>query len=79
MKCWTAEDIIAGIDNADMGEVERVADKLGAVLAGKHPGIQGCALGETLALWLLGHDADVREVLLDGHFKMVRALIEGRK
>jgi hypothetical protein len=41
------------------------------------PGIQVCALAQTLALWLMGHeDAKVRERLLTAHIETVRALIE---
>jgi hypothetical protein len=77
MKEWTAEDIISGLENLDFSEVERIADKIGDILAGKHPGIQGCALAQTLALWLMGHeDAKVRERLLTAHIETVRALIE---
>jgi len=77
MREWSAEDIIKGLENVDLTEVERVADKLGEILAGKHPGIQGCALANALALWLMGHeDAKVRELLLTEHIKTVRALIE---
>lgn len=77
MKEWTAEDIIAGMENIDLTEADRIADKLGQILAGKHPGLQGCALAQTLALWLMGHeDANVREILLAQHDKTVRALLE---
>jgi hypothetical protein len=60
-----------------LSEADRLADKLGEILAGKHPGLQGCALAQTLALWLMGHeDAEVREKLLVQHIKTVRALLE---
>ena len=76
MKEWTAEDILAGLENIDITEADRIADKLGEILAGKHPGLQGCALAQTLALWLMGHeDAEVREKLLAQHDKTVRALM----
>ena len=79
MKYWTAEDIIEGIEHVDLAQVDVLADKLGAILAGKHPGVQSCALAEALAIWLLGHDAKVRETLLTQHIATVRGLIEGRK
>jgi len=79
MKYWTAEDIIEGIEHVDLAQVDVLADKLGAILAGKHPGVQSCALAEALAVWLLGHNAEMREILLTQHIGTVRGLIEGRK
>jgi hypothetical protein len=77
MKEWTAAEIISGLDTVDLSEADRIADKLGEILAGKHPGLQGCALAQTLALWLMGHeDAEVREKLLAAHMETVRALME---
>ena len=77
MKEWTAEEIIQGIENLDVEEVDRLADQLGEILAGKHPGIQGLALASTLATWLIGHEgADVREKLLARHIETVRALLK---
>jgi len=76
MKEWTAAEIIEGIETADVEEVDRVADKLGEILADRHPGIQGLALAQTLALWLLGHeDAEVRKKLLAAHIESVRTLM----
>jgi hypothetical protein len=77
VKEWTAADIINGLENVDLSEADRIADKLGEILAGKHPGLQGCALAQTLALWLMGHeDPAVREKLLGQHIETVRGLIE---
>jgi hypothetical protein len=77
MKEWTAADILKDFDKLDLGEADRLADKLGEILAGHHPGLQGCALAFTLALWLMGHeDANVREKLLEQHMKTVRALMK---
>jgi hypothetical protein len=76
MKEWTAAQIIDGIKTADVAEVDAVADKLGEILAGRHPGIQGLALAQTLALWLLGHeDPETREKLLAAHIESVRKLM----
>lgn len=80
MKCWTSESILETLDaGVDLGEVERLVDKIGPILAGKFPAVQGYTLAELLALWLLGHDADLREELLKHHIETVRALIEGRQ
>jgi hypothetical protein len=77
MKEWTAEEIISGFETLDLSEADRLAEKLGEILAGKHPGLQGCALAQTLAVWLMGHeDAEAREKLLAAHIETVRALIE---
>jgi hypothetical protein len=76
MKEWTAKEIIDGLGTVDLNEADRLADKLGEILAGKHPGLQGCALAQTLALWLMGHeDAEAREKLLAAHIETVRALL----
>jgi hypothetical protein len=76
MKEWTAAEIISGLDTVDLSEADRIADKLGEILAGKHPGLQGCALAQTLALWLMGHeDPEVRDKLLTAHMETVRALM----
>jgi hypothetical protein len=77
MEEWTAADIISGLETLDFNEADRLADKLGEILAGKHPGLQGCALAQTLAVWLMGHeDAEARDKLLAAHIETVRALIE---
>ncbi len=70
------EALDAGVD---LTESERLVDKIGPILAGKFPGLQSCVLAELLAMWLLGHDADVREELLQHHLKLVRELTEGRE
>jgi hypothetical protein len=76
MKQWTAEEILSGIDAVSAEEADALADKMGELLAGKHPGLQGCALAGALALWLIGfEDAEVREQLLTQHLETVRELI----
>ena len=77
MKEWTAAEILSGIDELDYNEVEQLGDKLGEILAGKHPGLQGCVLANALATWLMGHDnPKVREELLAAHIDTVRSLLE---
>ena len=77
MKEWTAEEIIRGLETVDLAEADSLGDKIGELLAGKHPGLQGCALASALALWLMGHeDAEVREQLLAQHIETVRALMK---
>jgi hypothetical protein len=76
MKLWTEEDIATA--SVDLREVEALVDKCGALLAGKHPA-QGAAIGKLMALWLLGHDDDMREGLFTNQISQVRELIEGRE
>jgi hypothetical protein len=76
MKCWTAEEMEA--ESVDLREVEALVDKCSALLAGKHPGEQGAALAELLALLLLGYNAEEREEQLTNHIRHVRELFEGR-
>lgn len=45
----------------------------------QHPGEQGAAIRELMALWLLGHDDDMRKGLLRNQIAQVRELIEGRE
>jgi hypothetical protein len=76
MREWTANEIIDGLETVDLSEADALADRLGEILAGKHPGLQGCALAQTLAVWLMGHeDAEVRDKLLAAHIETVRALL----
>jgi len=63
----------------DMDEADRLMEKIKPILAGKFPPVQSFALAELLAIWLLGHDEDTREQLLQAHIETVRSLIEGRK
>jgi hypothetical protein len=44
-------------------------------LAGEDPSIQGAALAELLALFLAGHAPELREVILEAHIEVVRALV----
>ena len=76
MKEWTAAEILSGID-LDYNDVELLGDKVAAILAGKHPGLQGCVLAHALATWLMGHDnPKVRAELLAAHIDTVRSLLE---
>jgi hypothetical protein len=77
MKCWTAEEMEA--ESVDLREVEALVDKCSALLARKHPGVQGAALAELLSLWLLGYNAEEREEQLNNHIRDVREMIEGRE
>jgi len=80
MKVWTSETILEALEaGVDLTEVERLVDKIGPILAGKFPAVQSAALAELLAMWLLGHDADVREELFKHHIESVRQLMEGRE
>lgn len=77
MKEWTAAEILAGLKDIDYDQVGELGDKVSAILAGKHPGTQGCVLAHALATWLMGHDnAEVRAQLLAAHVDTVRGLLE---
>jgi hypothetical protein len=52
-----------------------IAARCHPILAGQHPAIQGGALADLVAMWLVGHDADVREALLVAHIQAVRELV----
>jgi hypothetical protein len=78
MRCWTAEEILEGLRNVDLREVEWLCDAIGELLARRHPGVQSCALAEALATYLCGHDSEARELLLEQHIKTVRELIVNR-
>jgi hypothetical protein len=77
MNLRTEEDLAAA--SVGLREVEALVDKCGALLAGKHPGAQGAAIAELMALWLLGHDDDMREGLFTNQIAQVRELIEERE
>jgi hypothetical protein len=59
----------------DPNAVAKVVDRVCPILAGHHPGIQGAALADLLAIWLAGHPPEVREGLLTFHIAQVRQLI----
>ena len=56
-------------------EAVGIAARCHPLLAGHHPAIQGAALADLLATWLAGHDADLREAMLDAHIHIVRELV----
>jgi hypothetical protein len=64
-------------------EAQNLAEKIGLLLAGHDPEVQGAALADLLALWLAGHIApgdkkatdEVRRLLLDAHVKAVLELV----
>lgn len=60
------EELIAKSDAA----VEQVKPLLG----GLGPAVQGAVVAELAALWIAGHQRELREEMMDLHFKTVRKL-----
>ena len=52
-----------------------IVDRIRPILGGHHPAVQGAVLADLLAIWLAGHQADLREALLDVHIEKVRELV----
>jgi hypothetical protein len=55
--------------------VAEIVDGIRPLLGGQHPAVQGAVIADLLAIWLAGHDHDIREALLDSHLGHVRELI----
>lgn len=53
----------------------KLAQEIHPLLAGHHPAVQGAALADLLAMWLAGHDADLRDALLENHIERVIELV----
>lgn len=75
---WTAEEIAAGLA-FEKREVDAIIDELtvpvSEILRGHHPGLQGAALGDLVAMWIAGHRPDQRDQQLAMFTEMVKALI----
>jgi hypothetical protein len=65
-------------------EIARTVERIGPILAGRPPEIQGAILADLLAMWLAGHHCagdeyltqQLREGLLAEHCTAVRQLVE---
>jgi hypothetical protein len=55
--------------------VTEVVDRIRPILGGHHPAVQGAVVADLVAIWLAGHQADLREALLDSHIDTVRQLV----
>ena len=55
--------------------VTEIVDRIRPILGGHHPAVQGAVVADLLAIWLAGHQADLREALLDVHIEKVRELV----
>jgi hypothetical protein len=64
-------------DKAMADAASKVLEPIKIILAGHSPFIQGAALGQALALWLVGHPDFLRERLMMTHMKYVRSLLPG--
>jgi hypothetical protein len=68
--------------DADADETLELLSRIGPILAGRPPQVQGAVLADLFATWLAGHfaetpeqTAELREVLLEQHLDLVRKLI----
>jgi hypothetical protein len=72
MPVWTVADA------AELKNVQRAAAELVTticpILAGHHPGAQGMALAELVAMVIAGHRPDARAELLAAHVTLVEGL-----
>lgn len=55
--------------------VENLVSTVKPVFAGLPPPVQGAALADLLAMWIAGHEPELREKLLELHIEGVRALV----
>ena len=71
-------------DERKLAAANALEERIGQVLAGADPDVQGAALAGCLAIWLMGHrvldDPDaaavMRQEILELHIKAVRELID---
>jgi hypothetical protein len=79
-----ADEIMADVRHyyAPAAIEHRHEERVGEVLAGADPDVQGAALAGCLAIWLMGHRGDpdaaavMRQEILDLHINAVRELID---
>jgi hypothetical protein len=62
-------------DEADAHTAENLVDTIKPAFAGLPPAVQGAALADLLAIWIAGHDPELREKVLEIHIEGVRALV----
>jgi hypothetical protein len=55
--------------------VAEIVERMRPLLGGQHPAVQGAVIADLLAIWLAGHQHDIREALLDSHIQHVRELV----
>lgn len=60
-------------------ELNKLVEEIKPILGGRHPAMQSIALAELLAIWLAGHDVEVREALLANHIEVVRELLAAKE
>lgn len=66
---------LAEIEAELVHTAENFVSTVKPVFAGLHPAVQGAALADLLAMWIAGHEPEVREKLLELHIEGVRALV----
>jgi hypothetical protein len=55
--------------------VAEIVERIRPLLGGHHPAVQSSVIADLLAMWLAGHEHDIREALLDSHIGLVRELV----
>jgi len=56
-------------------EVDGLVADIKPLLAGRHPGVQGAALAELVALWVAGHAPMIRDTIVRGHIEVIDKLV----
>ena len=64
------------LTDIDLGRVDQLVQAIKPILFGHHPIEQGAVLAQLIALWVAGHNPEVRDDLLQLFMSNVRALAE---
>lgn len=76
VRTWTKGECMAPDPKEIALQAEAIYKGCCAVLADHHPGAQGAALAELLAMWINGHAPELRAGLLSVHFEAVLERVE---
>lgn len=78
-KKYTAAELARTMEAFEPREAMAIVDDLtvpmSEILHGKHPGLQGAALIDLLAMYVAGHHPDEREMVLGAIMNATRALV----
>jgi hypothetical protein len=75
-RAYTEGDYNDSIAQVDAGAILDLAEKIGALLRGKGPAVQGAVLAELTSLWICGHHPDMREQAIAAHKVLLDGLVE---
>jgi hypothetical protein len=74
-KAWTGADIV-GVSNEEcLRRAEALYERIGELIGGEHPAVQGLALTKCMAMTLAGHQATLRAELLAHHVELIAAFV----